>query len=99
MNVDTGSTFCVVAPKILYAIGITPSLAAPRVALTAPTSVLHLPVVAVPEMRLRGLKALQVNCVPHDLPEEALVDGLLGLSFLRNFRLGIDFKRGLMTLR
>ena len=34
----------------------------------------------------------------HDLPEISRVDGLLGLSYLRNFDLIIKFKEGILEL-
>ena len=37
--------------------------------------------------------------VAHDVPPGAGVDGLLGLDFLRNHALTIDFRAGLITLQ
>ncbi len=31
-------------------------------------------------------------------PDTSRVDGLLGLSYLRNFKVEIDFKKGILTL-
>ena len=34
----------------------------------------------------------------NDLPEKSYVDGLLGLSFLKRFRLYLDFQTGILEL-
>jgi len=53
----------------------------------------------VAKVKVLGKTAKNVPVVIHDLPPESAVDGLLGLSFLRNFVVEIDFKRGKLELR
>jgi hypothetical protein len=40
------------------------------------------------------------NCevLIHDLPETSRVDGLIGLSFLKNCKIKIDFQKGVLEL-
>ena len=57
------------------------------------------PIVTVPTMELLGVRVDDVPVLCHDLPQRSLVDGLLGLSFLRHCRLVIDFPRGVLELR
>ena len=45
-----------------------------------------------------GKKIENVTVMIHDLPETSRVDGLLGLSYLRNFDLSIKFKAGILAL-
>jgi len=40
-----------------------------------------------------------VKAIVHDLPAKSYVDGLLGLSFLRNFELNINFREGCLELK
>ena len=40
-----------------------------------------------------GKEAKNVECVVHDLPEASRIDGLLGLSFLKRFKICIDFRK------
>jgi hypothetical protein len=39
-----------------------------------------------------------VQCIVHDLPEASRIDGLLGLSFLRWFKVCLDFKNGVLKI-
>ncbi len=43
-----------------------------------------------------ALDRLPIVC--HTLPSSAVIDGLLGLDFLRGQSLTIDFRNGLLTL-
>lgn len=45
-------------------------------------------------MSALGKEVGDVDCVGHDLPEMSRVDGLLGLSFLKRFRVSIGFRDG-----
>ena len=49
-------------------------------------------------MSVLGMKAENVEAVVHNLPQESNVNGLLGLTFLRNFRIYLDFKRGILSI-
>lgn len=44
------------------------------------------------------LEARDVDTICHNIPEISAVNGLLGLSFLRNFNLHVDFKLGKMRI-
>lgn len=57
-----------------------------------------IPFITLKSVRLADLEAKSVKALVHDLPPRSFVDGLLGLSFLRNFRFCLDFKRGLLEL-
>ncbi len=52
----------------------------------------------LPLVSVGGLSAINVKTVVHDLPDSAYVDGLLGLSFLRNFNIFINFKEQYIEL-
>lgn len=52
------------------------------------------PIVNAEYMRVAGKESKEVKTVIHDLPQKSYVDGLLGLSFLKNFNLHINFKEG-----
>lgn len=49
-------------------------------------------------MIVLGKKIKNVEAIVKDLPPEAPADGLLGLSFLKYFKLTIDFKKGFLSL-
>ena len=56
------------------------------------------PLIIVDRISVLGKEARNVECVVHDLPEQSRIDGLLGLSFLRRFKICIDFKNGLLEI-
>ena len=65
---------------------------------TTATTVETVPEIIIPEMSVLGKTVKNVEAIVKDLPPETTVDGLLGLSFLRNFKLSIDFKKGELKL-
>ena len=82
----------------LEELGYGPSAASEHVQVTTASGVEF-----VPKMTIAGIEALghehtdfPVLC--HTLPPSATVDGLLGLDFLRDKRLVLDFRAGLITL-
>ena len=54
------------------------------------------PILTVPAMELLGVRVANVSVLCHDLPQRSLVDGLLGLSFLKHCSLSIDVPRGML---
>ena len=49
-------------------------------------------------MEIEGLEAENIDVTCQDIPELAGVEGLLGLSFLRNFRTVIDYKSSFLEI-
>jgi hypothetical protein len=54
--------------------------------------------ITVSGVSVLGKEARDVSCVVHDLPETSRVDGLLGLSFLRDFEIRLDFRNGTLEI-
>lgn len=50
-------------------------------------------------MSVLGEEVKNVEALIKDLPPEAGVAGLLGLSFVKNFQVNIDFKKGVLNLK
>ncbi len=98
MALDTGATFCVVPPEIAKDIGHDPELARERVRIATASDAIVLPVVDIRQVTAVECTAAGVRASCHDLPPESGVDGLLGLSFLKRFRLSVDFEMGVLSL-
>jgi hypothetical protein len=47
---------------------------------------------------MRKTKATDVKAVVHDLPPESYFDGLLGLSFIRRFKLRPGLQEGVLEI-
>ena len=56
------------------------------------------PIITVKQFRSLGESIRDIDIVCHDLPEEARVDGLVGMNFLRNFDITIHFSSGFIEL-
>lgn len=94
---DTGASFVVLPWKLALAIGlkIDPQK---TIQTTTATAVETVPQVIIPQISVLGKKAINVEAIIKDLPPEAPIDGLLGLSFLKNFKLTINFPHGELIL-
>lgn len=94
---DTGASYVVLPYDMVSAIGL-PINPKNTVRLTTASTTETIPEIIVPEISVLGKKVKKVEAIVKDLPPEAPVDGLLGLSFLKYFKLTIDFKKGLLEL-
>ena len=54
--------------------------------------------ITVDRMEIEGLEAENIDVTCQDIAELAGVEGLLGLSFLRNFRTVIDYKSSFLEI-
>lgn len=94
---DTGASLMVLPRWI--AIGLGFRIDPKRLIQTASLSrVESAPFCTIPKVTVMGKTAKNVACLIKDLPPESGVDGLLGLSYLRHFKLFLDFKKGLLKL-
>ena len=98
LALDTGATSTVVNVGMLVAIGYDPALAADRVQVTTGSGIEFAPRVIVEKVIALGRARLGFPILGHTLPPSAGVDGLLGLDFLREQSLSIDFRAGQVTL-
>ena len=93
---DTGSTFTILPWEIVNQLGlkINPNQ---RETITTATTIETSPLVLIPKIIILGKTVKKMPCLVKDLPPEAGVDGLLGLSFLRNFKLTLNFPLGILS--
>ena len=55
--------------------------------------------ITVSQLTAIGETIENIDVVCHDLPEGSIIEGLLGLNFLRHFDLNISFSTGTIELR
>jgi predicted aspartyl protease len=60
--------------------------------------VIEVPKLTVQRIVFRELAVEQVEVICHDIPELAEIEGLIGLSFLKHFRVVVDFKGGILEI-
>jgi len=95
--VDTGASL-VILPWWM-AVGLGLSIDPKRlVSASTASAVESAPFTTIPQVSVLGLSVKRVPCMIKDLPAQSGVDGLLGLSYLRHFKITLDMQSGLLTL-
>ncbi len=90
MALDTGATYTMIPWEIAGALGYEPEKAKERVDMVTASGVERAPLVTLKSLSLGGEEAEKVQAPVHDLPPRSYLDGLLGLSFLRHFRINLE---------
>lgn len=98
MALDTGASYVMIPWKIAKALGLKPETSLEKTSMITASGTEIVPVISIQSINLAGLKVKNVKAVVHDLPPSSYVDGLLGLSFLKHFKLSLDFKKGILNL-
>jgi aspartyl protease family protein len=96
---DTGASFTHLPWRVVEAVGYDPATTRKRINIVTGSGVETAPKLKVKRLRALGVEMENIEIVCHDLPPEARVDGLLGLNFLRNFDIHIQFKQGIIEIR
>ncbi len=98
MVLDTGASFIMVPWRILDILGLKIGSDAKWIYVTTASGVEKVPLIELEAVTALGKTSSNVKAIVHDLPQKSYVDGLLGLSFLRNFDLHVNFKEGVLDL-
>ena len=98
MALDTGASLTVIPWSAAETLGLDPARGRRRVRFMTGNGMEAAPVLTIHAMEVLGIRVGRVPALCHDLPQRSLVDGLLGLSFLRHCQLSINFRRGVLEL-
>ncbi len=98
MAIDTGATYVLISWDIAEALDLKPAFSEKRVDIITASGIEKAPLLNVDTVRFIDKTADNVDVLIHDLPPKSYVDGLLGLSFLRNFNLHLNFREGYLEL-
>ncbi len=98
MALDTGATNLLITQEIAEALGITISEQCEWKEVVTASGIEKVPIIYIDSVKVLDKEAWNVKAVVHNLPEKGYVDGLLGLSFLRQFDLQLNFKLGLLEI-
>lgn len=96
---DTGAASVVLTPHVTRRLGFEAVRAAWPVerVISAHRDGLH-PRLTLPAVTVLGHRLERVTCLEMDLPPGIGADGLLGMSYLRFFRLELDAPGGMLSL-
>lgn len=98
MALDTGATYTMIPWEVAEVLGYEPAVSKDRVSMVTASGVERAPLITLKSISVLGKDADNVQTVVHNLPEKSYVDGLLGLSFLKSFKLSLDFRNGILEL-
>jgi len=98
MALDTGATYLMISWEMAEVLGYEPELSKERINMTTASGVEKVPLITLNSVSVLGKKVENVKATVHDLPPRSYVDGLLGLSFLRNFKICLDFREGILEI-
>ena len=96
--VDTGSVYTILSVEVLESSGCSPAASAKHVRLITGSGYLIVPQVQVSWLQCLGKKVDQMVVVAHTLPFGSLVDGLLGMDFLRPFSTRLLIAEGVIEV-
>ncbi len=87
--IDTGASYTAVSDRLIRSIVETPIIIREEPIMTA-SDRLMAPVVAVPWINCLGQQVDQFSVIALPIPNNAFIDGLVGIDFLRRFKAVID---------
>lgn len=99
LALDTGATSTMINVGMLVSIGYDPSLSPDRMQVTTGSGIEFVPRIVLSKITALGQEQTDFPVLCHTLPPSAVIDGLLGLDFMRGQRLAIDFGNGRIELR
>jgi Aspartyl protease len=95
---DTGATRSLIKRSALIYLGIDPDQSTRHIQMTTGSKVEIVPIVVLTRFSALNQHRFGFSIIAHTLPTNSAVDGLLGLDFLRNHVLTIDFPAGRIDL-
>ncbi len=98
MVLDTGATYTMIPWEIAEVLGYEPASCKQKIELVTASGVEKVPCITLQSISISEKNVNDVKAIVHDLPAKSYVDGLLGLSFLKQCILSIDFKNGLLEI-
>ena len=96
---DTGAAVTIINSNVLKIIGVDPSASRQRVILTTADGHISRPLIEVPAVTFLGIRREMPLLAAHDLPSNAMVDGLLGTDLLAGLTVTIDFAANELEIR
>ena len=95
---DTGASTTVIRESALRDIGYAPELIN-EFASFGDASQSHLvPKFTLKSLSLAGARVENIEALAYTIPEEHGIDGVVGLNFLRHFKITLDFGQGKLML-
>jgi len=98
MALDTGATNVMIPWRLAKSLGLKPEISEEKTEIITASGTEIAQIVTLKSVKVLGKDAKNIKAMVHDLPQKSYVDGLLGLSFLRNFNINLNFKEGILEI-
>lgn len=95
---DSGARFVSLSWEVLEDVGYDPAIVTERVKIITANGVIEAPLLKIKRLSIGELSCKEVEVICHTIPELAEVDGLLGLSFLKSFKVIMDFRESILEI-
>ncbi len=92
---DTGAEFTVISSRVAQSLALA---AGSSTQMISASNLVTIRLTSVDTISALGKQKHDFSVRVHDFPEGFLIDGLLGLDFLRDTRLTLDFRQNVLTL-
>lgn len=99
LALDTGASGTIISAKKLREIGYNLDNPEDEVYITTGSGLIFVPKITIEKLTALGKDVSDFEVIAHDFPPTSSVDGVLGLDFLRESILEIEFKQGYIELK
>ncbi len=98
LALDTGASGTIISAKKLREVGYNLDNPEDEVYITTGSGLIFVPKITIEKLTALGKEKSNFVVIGHDFPPTSSVDGVLGLDFLRENILKIDFTQGVIEL-
>ena len=98
LALDTGAVQTIINAQILSSLGYSTDASESDIQIRTASGIESVAEIALDRIEALEQEQFAFPVLAHTLPEGARIDGLLGLDFLREQKLEIDFRLGRITL-
>lgn len=88
---DTGASFTMIAPEILVRIGCDPAECQTKKPITTASGLEYVSFLKINTLQALGVECQELEVCSHSLPSTLPARGLLGLNFLRQCNIQLNF--------
>lgn len=96
MALDTEATYSIITKEVAQSLELQPELSNEKIQIITASETQEAPVLPLEKIRIGKSEVENIKVIVHDLPQQSLIDGLLGLNFLKNFNIHLNFKQGFL---
>jgi len=98
MILDTGAAYTMISWDIAKDIGYDPAGSLKRTSIVTANGIIEVPLLKVQKITVKDIAVKNVEVICHNIPEVVGIEGLLGLSFLKEFRTLIDYRKKILEI-